>query len=337
MNDYVILFDENGQPYIAHGQIITNLQKGAKSVAKWVDGKKSRYFKTQEELKAFYDQGKKKAGQAIDKAKAGAKKAAGNVRGTASKVYSGARSAYDKGKKAVANAADKLGVDERKAWKDAEKQVRKDLSSGSKSLKKNIDRMTKNYEKYLETPLGKVHDFFEDAEVKFTDAKDTISNYAYVKVHQVRDSIHRTALSVDNAIKQKAYEVAIREYGEARGTDKELEAHGDMIKAERAANGIPYKGIYDYNYSALGTIAKGAASSAGRTIKGAVSSGAKKVKDAASGVYTSVEINVADRKRQKAWEKYNKAKESGADKKTLKKLKKEFEQAQTDWMLKSGL
>lgn len=65
-DDYVILIDENGQPYIEHS-VFSKARDAVKSagrsahkyVAKIGEGAKARYFYTQEELKAFYNRGKK--------------------------------------------------------------------------------------------------------------------------------------------------------------------------------------------------------------------------------------------------------------------------------------
>lgn len=274
MNDYVILFDENGQPYVAHGQIITNLKKGAKSVAKLVDGAKTRYFSSQKELKAYYDSAKKKAGAAAEKASAGAKKAYNSAKSGATKAYNSAKSAYDKGKRAVVNAADKLGVDDRIRFNNA---------------KNGLGDLAKAAKEYSQTPLGK-------AEIAAKKAASSIKKHGGDALGKVKESASK--------------------FWEGTEDTRESIKSGVSSAASKAGNAV-----------------KGAASSAGNAIKGAASTVAEKAGD----VKESAEIKIADTKRKKAWEKYNKAKESGADKKTVKKLYKEFQEAQTDWMLKSGL
>lgn len=91
--DYVILIDENGQPYIAHS-VFTKARDAAKSaarsahkyVAKIGEGAKARYFYTQEELKAFYNRGKAAAGKAAEAVRGAATKAATTAKSTASSV-----------------------------------------------------------------------------------------------------------------------------------------------------------------------------------------------------------------------------------------------------------
>lgn len=72
-SDYVILIDENGQPYIAHSIFSNARQKGAKYIQKIKDGAKTRYFYTKAELEAYYNKGKQATKEAASKAKAYAK------------------------------------------------------------------------------------------------------------------------------------------------------------------------------------------------------------------------------------------------------------------------
>lgn len=79
-NDYVILIDENGQPYIAHS-VFTKARDAAKSAArsahKYIARIGNRYFYTQEELKAFYNRGKAAAGKAAEAVRGAARKTIG--------------------------------------------------------------------------------------------------------------------------------------------------------------------------------------------------------------------------------------------------------------------
>lgn len=52
-NNYVILVDENGQPFIAHGLFGDLKRKGAKYIEKITEGAKTRYFYTQQEIEAY--------------------------------------------------------------------------------------------------------------------------------------------------------------------------------------------------------------------------------------------------------------------------------------------
>ena len=80
MNDYIVLVDENGQPYIAHGiwskardAANSGRKKATKYIEKIGEGAKARYFYTKEELDAYYNKGKQKAKKTVEKAKQKAK------------------------------------------------------------------------------------------------------------------------------------------------------------------------------------------------------------------------------------------------------------------------
>ena len=87
--DYVILIDENGQPYIAHS-VFTKARDAAKSAVrsahKYIARIGDRYFYTQEELKAFYNRGKAAAGKAAEAVRGAATKAATTAKSAASSV-----------------------------------------------------------------------------------------------------------------------------------------------------------------------------------------------------------------------------------------------------------
>ena len=56
MNDYIVLVDENGQPYIAH----SIGKRAVKYIAKIGEGAKARYFYTKEQLNAFKNKARDK-------------------------------------------------------------------------------------------------------------------------------------------------------------------------------------------------------------------------------------------------------------------------------------
>lgn len=57
MEDYIILVDETGRPYIAHADMLGGARRGAQRLHKYImkigDGAKARYFYTQEEIRAY--------------------------------------------------------------------------------------------------------------------------------------------------------------------------------------------------------------------------------------------------------------------------------------------
>ena len=67
MNDYIVLIDESGKPYIAHANEDSSggsskskgfgkgrgWRENVKYIAKWGEGAKAKYFYTKEQLEAF--------------------------------------------------------------------------------------------------------------------------------------------------------------------------------------------------------------------------------------------------------------------------------------------
>ena len=89
-NDYIIAVDENGQPYIAHAYNLTNMKyRQVKYLLKLKDGKRTRYFYTQDEIDAYY---RKKKKQKERKRPTSHKK---NVAGTAKSGWNKRRSLDD--------------------------------------------------------------------------------------------------------------------------------------------------------------------------------------------------------------------------------------------------
>lgn len=92
-NDYIIAFDENGKPYIAHSAVgdavnrVASAVKNArgdrqnhKYILKIDENGRKRYFYTQDEVKAYYEEKRKQAAGAVDKAKEGVKNALSNAK-----------------------------------------------------------------------------------------------------------------------------------------------------------------------------------------------------------------------------------------------------------------
>ena len=153
MNDYVILFDENGQPYVAHSQIITNLRSGAKSVAKLVDGVKTRYFKTQKELQAYYNQA---MSSAANKAKA---------------VATTARQ----------KASDALGITAKNAAQTAERNYINAKNNRQNANIKKINADVKSMDASLDAEIAGAHDRGLAAEFLRGFGKTREKQYALLK------------------------------------------------------------------------------------------------------------------------------------------------------------
>ncbi len=288
-NDYVILFDENGQPYIAHSQIITNLKKGAKSVAKLVDGTKTRYFSTQKELQAYYNKGKQKVSQVASKARSAASNAYSNVRSTATKAYKSA-------KKAAWKAADNLGVDEaivRKRAKDTMKKQNDDmtrtdymvannkfaktpLGKAEKAVRTAIDT-TKRYAKitisemdhYLDNAKDKSGDLINKGRTMYEDARETARNVG----DKAAEFSNRAIDLVTSRDEKRALDTARNEYEKVRGTGGSEESDAYWAQREAEANyDRTIGGRVGSAASSVSSAAKNAASSVGTAAKNAASS-----------------------------------------------------------------
>lgn len=113
-NDYIIAFDEKGKPYIAHSAVgnavnrVASAVKNArgdrqnhKYILKIDENGRKRYFYTQDEVKAYYEEKRKQAAGVVDKAKEGIKNATTNAKEAASSAYNKAK---DSANNTVTNA-----------------------------------------------------------------------------------------------------------------------------------------------------------------------------------------------------------------------------------------
>ncbi len=156
-SNYIILVDENGQPYIAHS-IFGRVKSGARAarekasavanlassrahkyIEKIGEGAKARYFYTQDELKAFYTRGKEAASRAAVKAKSAAK--------------SGREALSSAGTKAREKARDIMGYDERERYQAAQAATKaaQDKAAATRA------EQARNNEEYWETVNANGH------------------------------------------------------------------------------------------------------------------------------------------------------------------------------------
>ena len=252
--DYVILFDENGQPYIAHswksawgkvksgakrayGAARSGGSKAHKYLMKVGEGAKAKYAYTKEEVDALLGRGRR----AASKAMAGAKSAAG-------KASSGIKSGADAVKRAGIKAADKLGVDDRiRANKTNE------IFQNNKNAQTFIAKQDAK-EAYEATPLGKAEGFLKRA-------GDIAKRYGSMTLGAIKSTPGKVADKLGFDERQR-----LKEAEEATENDK----YNPRRYHERAAARA------EYENTALGK-AEGAARKAGAAAKAA----AGKVKDAA--------------------------------------------------------
>lgn len=161
-NDYIVLIDENGQPYIAHGWrdsvrsaasaarnaasgVGRGVREKVKYIEKIVDKGKTRYFYTQDELKAFYNNTRNRASNAVNQAKNASRNAINNAK---ERVGINARQRYNQ---AIQNV---------KSYNEAvngNSQIKQDMALRSREQINNAATVAVN--KYMNTPLGKIESF----------------------------------------------------------------------------------------------------------------------------------------------------------------------------------
>lgn len=312
--DYVILFDENGQPYISHSVWSKVREKGSKYLEKVKTSTgKARYLYTPEEVKAYYDKGKQKVSQAASKARSVASNAYSNVRSTATKAYKSA-------KKAAWKAADNLGVDEaivRKRAKDTMKKQNDDmtrtdymvannkfaktpLGKAEKAMRTAIDT-TKRYaeitisemDHYLDIAKDKSGDLIDKGRTMYEDARETARNVGDKAV----DFSNRAIDAVTSRDEKRALDTARNEYEKVRGTggseesdaywaQREAEANYDRTIGGRVGSAASSVSSAAKNtVSSVGTAAKNAATSVGNAAKSAADRVTGKTKAQAQSAY----------------------------------------------------
>ena len=264
--DYVVLIDENGQPYIAHSfkssasSAFRRVKSGVKSAGKGMGrgwrattkyllkigkGAKAKYAYTPEEVDRLLGRGKR----AVQNFGEAAKKA-----GEATK-------------RAAIRAADKLGVDE--------------LIRFSKARESGIG-VGEAARDYSETPLGK-------AEIAFGKAKATVKKYGNMTLGALKDAAgtvrekapgvletvgsaaKSAGRALTNAEKREAYNEAVANYNKVQGTGGEDEsaAYWAMVEAENALKGSGVRG-------AAKSVASAAKTAAGK-VKGAADTASEKI------------------------------------------------------------
>ena len=276
--DYIILYDENGEPYLEHawlgnawqktksgasravsavGGAASNVrQKGAKYYDKIKEGAKTRYFYSKAELDAYYNRGKQKAQDLREKAdhtlynaRRTASNVANNVKTTASKGVQGAKNAAGK---AIDSAKDKLGFDERERMNQA--------------------TMRYEHERDSYPPNGhqvnKASEAHDDARTKAgREAFDAVKDYYKTPIGML-DSAVKGAKNIASNIGDKASELggkvadtagAVKAYGSAK-----LSELGDTLEtaknSARETAGKAADAVSDFAYDAKDTAGRAIAS-----------------------------------------------------------------------------
>lgn len=218
--NYIITFDENSQPYIAHiswrgvktmasGRVSKGASRGMQGVGrgvrtahkyieKWGEGAKARYFYTQEELRAALNQGRQKAQQALSSAK----QTAGNA---AALGRAALTSASDKARTAASAAS-------------AASTKARDLSSRASSmLQKHGGELLSSIKSGVSTTRDKVSSTATAAGEKtkeaVTSAPDKIkSAYERAREEFVRKREEKEATEQSKQISQKGFNTRMTKY-----------------------------------------------------------------------------------------------------------------------------
>ena len=189
MSDYVILIDENGQPYIAHSvftkarDAISSAGRSAhKYIAKIGEGAKARYFYPQEELRAFYNQGKTAAGRAAETVRTAARNAKASARKA---IGFDARDKRDDAARRYANERDSMPTTYTNS---------KSAQAHNASLERAGKLFTDANEEYKKTVLGRLENagasaknLAENAGRLASDASDRISKYAETTLDAIKN------------------------------------------------------------------------------------------------------------------------------------------------------
>lgn len=238
-NEYYVAIDSNGEPYIEHaifgrnsgGSNSRGSRQNVKYLEKIKDGARTRYFYTQDELQAYYDnmrgkakdtaqQAKQKAQKVAERAKVEARYAVGSAQKEArDRAYDEmVRASRDAGRVQVQGATNTSAA--RQAQNDAIKAKAKLKESydnrlvqeGAEAAKRRYDALK---QKYADTPLAKV----EKAKEKVEQTTDNL----VVNASKAKADAETFGKEVANGIKNMASDMS------GAGTKESL----NKVKAER--------------------------------------------------------------------------------------------------------
>lgn len=272
-NERVIRFDENGSPYIAHAGLFgkSSGKKDTKYVDKIKDNKgKTRYFYTQEEIKAYYDNLKGKASNAVQNASNTVRNLAGRAkanfestsgvgaRRNMERAKSEALEATKRSQQSVNDAAKLRNMGERSNgidWHSTESEARAAGDATDKATRDMHEAAQKRREVklftdiYKDTPLGKLESSLNNAKSAYNKAQGTLKQAASDTMNKVREATglaakdRRDAASTNYIEKAAKEEAAYERYADSPEQNKirealgrELIAYGRQHRARERAN-----------------------------------------------------------------------------------------------------
>lgn len=266
-NERVILFDENGSPYIAHAGLFgkSSVKKDTKYVDKIKDNKgKTRYFYTQEEIKAYYDNLKGKASNASQNAGNAIRNAVRNASGANDKAYAeyshrkmreqqrqmnsdkraelDARQAANRSN-AIATAREAFGKDASAQRDNADRALkvaenaRQDYESHKYAADVHKGEYKLAMERYANSPLGKLESTLNNAKSAYNKAQGTLKQAASDTMNKVHEATglaardRRDAARTNYIEKAAKAEAAAEEYGNSSEYKKISDANDRRTRA----------------------------------------------------------------------------------------------------------
>ena len=239
-SNYIVLIDENGQPYIAHsvwdkakafgGKVASGAKSFGRSarsagarahkyILKVGEGAKAQYAYTKEEADRLLGRGRKAVGEAVEKGKSTVKSAAKSGRealstaGTKARDVLGysARDAFRTANEGLTSAinASQQATSERK---DAENQYRKASTAAAWAKVDKVDLDYDPFKKYI-APL-----FSSRVKEQNESVEKRVEETEAARIKEARDLGRMTLLEVTRAAEEqeawKTYNAALTAYGE---------------------------------------------------------------------------------------------------------------------------
>lgn len=308
MNDYIVLIDESGNPYIAHANEASSggsskskgfgkgrgWRENVKYIAKWGEGAKAKYFYTKEQLEAAMHQGRQKVSDATQKAKE-----------KASDVYAKGREALATGKQKVSEIATKVPerLKDTVALRDKATGA---IIKGQEAVKK-IEDNAKNLVEKAKDVAGV--DERERVDKAWDEVRKDNSSENFQKAEKARSDYLKTPLGKLDYAKERAWEIATGQDGTAKEIAEDL-AKRAKEKAKETAEKVKDK-VSETRNKVRDDIAKAKDNLSARAgeIKDNVDSNLGELKDN----FPEKAKETVEKAKEKASEMVEKAKEKAKD------------------------